>query len=247
MLKPNHVCAWSHSRRTVLKYQGSRFETEGTSLPVLLDAFRQEAETEVSSRLRWYSLAHGEVHGGEHENLTLIAADADAPGLPAPEIHPEVGPLNRALLRSGGDGVAEYVLSPDVRAALRIGDEASDFSPQEGSRVRHAVFLHDDCFGSVEPVDEGLLARLVHAALKLHSFYLGREIGWEPVLPELTRLLLREEAFELVSKPRADVVYVEVPPRSTRSPFHPFGAYVRPRGLRIRVGTGTAEMDTGGG
>jgi hypothetical protein len=236
MLKPNHFCAWSHSRHTYLNYQGGCFDTGGTSLPVLIDAFRQEQEPGP----HWFSLAYGDVHSDEHENLLLVAVDADEPELPALEPYQEIGPLNKALLRSGGGRVEEYVLSDEVRAALRIGVEASNYSLQDRTRVRQALYLHDDCFGRVEPVDEGRLARLVHATLKLHSFYLEREVRWEGVLPELTRLLMQVEEFELVSHPKAGVVYVDWPHQIIRRKMR---ARVKPYRARISVGTAQVNIE----
>lgn len=68
MIQPNHTCRYTSLRQTEVRYRDGIFHAAGTSLPVLLDAFRDEP-------LRWYFSEYGERYGGVAENLRLIAVD----------------------------------------------------------------------------------------------------------------------------------------------------------------------------
>jgi hypothetical protein len=84
--------------------------------------------------------------------------------------------------------VDERPLTEEVLRWLNL-DSFFVLGPSDRHCVECATDLHDDCFAAVEPVDGHRLERLLHATLKLHSFYLRREVEWERVLPGLRMLL----------------------------------------------------------
>ena len=69
MIQPNHLCYYSSHHQSTVRYRDGIFYAAGTSLPVLMDAFRDEP-------LRWYSREYGHRYRGTAENLRLIAVDS---------------------------------------------------------------------------------------------------------------------------------------------------------------------------
>lgn len=225
VISPTHVCAWSHQKRTDLRYDSNCFRMTGAALPALLRPY-------IPRQLRWYSMPHGGIYGGERENLTLIAVEPDTPVLPREQRPMQNGPLNSRL--RGLATVPEYALTDRVRAALHIGGEEERYEPLEWTHIACAVQLHDECFASVRPVDRYLLLELVHGALAIQSFFLGRAVEWEWVRAEVTGLLEQTGAILFESLPDEEAVLVH------RSALYQEGSTPQPQILLARLAlTGT--------
>jgi len=174
------------------------------------------------------------------ENLLLVGADASAPPVAGQQPHSGAGLINAGL--EGWPSVEEYALSKPVQVALGIEERDHRYRPAEWHSIRHALHLHDDCFASVEPVDDALLQRLVLGALKLHSHYLGQEVEWQSCSEELTLLLREVEEIELRSDSKAGAVYVDQPHQNARREK---GLPVKPYHGEIVIRDGKASFHLG--
>lgn len=217
MIEPNHQCWWSSERQTRLALSGELLTMAGTSLPVIMAAFRE-------APWLWYTRAYGDVYNGAHENLILVAVSAeDGAALGAAYWEPETGPLNAGLARHGYV-LPERFLSDGVCDALGLAGEDADFAPVSGDAVpapiRCIVNLHDDCFAGVEPVTGGDgMNALLSGVFALHNFYLGREIDWSTVLPAVRSLLARHAALTVASHPEEPkVTFTAHQDESSRGP-----------------------------
>lgn len=238
MIKPNHECAWSHEHSSSLHLRagyygsgGQAFSSAGTSLPALMEAFRDEP-------LRWYTRAYGDVHQGEHENLLLIAVDAAAPVVAGAQQYADVGPLSTGL--HGAFRVREYVLGDVAAGALGLKMQGERLQPADWTRFRYYVHLHDDCFGYVEPVDRTLLVGLVRGVLGLHSYYLGQDVNWSDVPFALVDLLGHVGKFELRGSSEAGVILVDWPHQAYRREK---GGPVKPYLGRITIREGVGDFE----
>ena len=72
MIQPNHFCDYSRRRETTVRFRYGIFHADGTSLPVVFDAFH-------NAPLRWYTHPYGHRYRVFHENLRLVAVGQSDP------------------------------------------------------------------------------------------------------------------------------------------------------------------------
>jgi hypothetical protein len=182
------------SRQTEISLTGSRFGRAGISLDELLPAF--DGEDVV-----WYS----SVYGDHDDNVLMLAVD-----LPIAETLDRLPP-DRLVSREippDNSQRKEYQLTDGVADHLGVCLEWNSYSVERCDLVRYEVYSHDDWFFSVEPVDDGLLKRLLRAILRLHKFRAGEEIDWSAVLDPIRGMLLEHQRVWLKSIPRRQTLNV---------------------------------------
>jgi hypothetical protein len=212
MIEPNHRCYWSAHRVTKLTVEEGRLVAAGTSLPVILEAFRTQP-------YRWYLRLDGDVHRGAHEDLLLVAVPAARVDLPCKPPTSGSETINGAL--RGQWTVAECVLTPQVSAALGLVEPSDDHPHYSWARgpdcIQCLITIHDDCFAAVEPVDPPVMERLVRATLALHEYYLGHSVHWGEVSEEIVSLLTAGRELQIRSEPQGGRLVLE-PPRAMDGP-----------------------------
>lgn len=224
MVKPLHSCWWSHEKQTQLRFHEGHFTSSGTSLSVLWDALNETDQ-------QWFSREYGEVHGGQAENVFLIA--------PVKELSVPTQPGALAT-RLGDTAIRESFLSDSICQALNLSKEEEDFAPNDLTLVDCAIRLHDDCFAKVQTVDKVRLMRLVHSTLKMHSYYQGKDVEWLPVIEPLTEILETVEELELISDAKSGTIWVDHPHQSFARRL---GKSVKPYFARIDITHGQASLE----
>jgi hypothetical protein len=96
---------------------------------------------------------------------------------------------------------------------------------------------HDGCYFCLEPVSPQLKDALLRSVLELHSRYIGTEVDWSRVLPELHERLGTGKTLRLRSIARQQRL-------SVRSYFHGSGVLTRvlTRPLRIECAGGVGVV-----
>src|SRR5262249_30480693 len=133
----------------------------------------------------WYSL----ITGDYDDDVLVLAVDPEIANFLSNRPYPQSGPMQQAL--DGRADFVEYELHGEIRSALGITTDENDFNIKRSENVERQIYLHDDCFFFVEPVDETELNRLICGILEQHSFYLGCEVMWAGVLEQMILLLRR--------------------------------------------------------
>src|ERR1700751_1248179 len=87
--------------------------------------------------------------------------------------------------RDGRGDLVEYELDDQIQSALEITTDENGFEIKSPERIEQQLYVHDDCFFFVKPVDEMGLGRLARAILEQHSFYLGTDVAWAGVLDQI--------------------------------------------------------------
>jgi hypothetical protein len=194
MIDPQLDDWWTRRHRCQLSLHGDEVLGAGASLRVVLKAFD-------SSQYVWYSAIFGDVW----DEVLVVAVDRSrAADLPR-DRHAGDGPVSKALHADAV--VEEYALNEKARKALgvEIGPEYNWVSPE---KVKHWVYLHDDCFFSLEAVDDDLLLRLIRALLEMHSFYLETEADWSAAGREIFELVKGGHEVTIESDPAAQLLHV---------------------------------------
>ena len=157
MIDPQVEDWWSKKRLTEIRQINSSLSGAGVSLRVILPAFRD-------LDMRWYSTVYGEYD----DNLLLIGCDRT----PASEFecvkYQETSPI-QALYQDAFP--EEYVLTDNIRSALGIQFEGNSFFIDQEDKIAYQVYIHDNCFFYIKPVNDSLLDKLLNCLLEQHSFY----------------------------------------------------------------------------
>jgi hypothetical protein len=188
MIDPKHNCSWSRKKRTEISLSGTRAHGAGVSLRVLLHGL-------VVSDRAWYSL----ISRDYDDNVLVLAVDPEVAKSLANRPYPQSGPMQQAL--DGRDDFVEYELDGEIRSALGITTDENSFNITRSEHIERQIYVHDDCFFFVEPVDETELSRLISGVLEQHSFYLDCEVAWAAVLGQLILLLKRVGTLQIQSEP----------------------------------------------
>ena len=152
MIDPKHDCWWSGKNRTEVSLSGTRVQGAGVSLRVLLHGLT------LRSRI-WYSL----VYGDHDENILLLAVDSEVALALRNTSCDGNSPMQRAL-DDRGDFV-EYELNGEIRSALGFTLDENGFRMERAEPILQQVSIHDDCFFTIEPVNEAEVRGLVHVIL----------------------------------------------------------------------------------
>jgi hypothetical protein len=225
MIDPQHQCSWTGRRLTEIAVSETGLTGAGVSLRVLLHAF-------TGQELVWYARVSGDLE----DNLLLVGVDrATAVSL---ERRP---PPSLPSLSAAADpfGLELYALSDEVASRLGVRGEDNRCLVERRDGIRHTIDMHDDCFFLVEPLEDALRKKLVHAILRQHSFYLDLPVDWTDVLDPLDEILARAGTIRLRSDPGRQRLVV-----SWESPTPSFWARISQRraSREIRIDKGNAQF-----
>jgi hypothetical protein len=202
MIKPSHECA----RRCEVILEGDELTGAGAGLRALMHAF-------AGRDLVWFSTIYG-IHG---DNCIAYAVEPEIAAT-IPKTPTDDTPAIGAALQ-GDFKVEEYALDEAARSALGVhieGTESYEDWVDEGMpkymndaelheesvrNVRYRVYVHDDCFFSVKPLDDTLLRKLILCILEQQSFYFQQEVDWSPVLEEIVAIVSNAPAVEFKNDP----------------------------------------------
>ena len=193
----HHKCVWTTGKTTEIGFSEDSFSASGVPLNVILPSF-------TNMNLVWFSIMFGDFN----DNVLITGI----PGGKATHLlkikHLGISPFEKLSAQDGS--FEEYVLSPEVQKSLGIFLDVNNLknfvnlSPSLG----YQIFIHDDCFSSVRPVDNTLLKALVQSVFKQHSYYLGNEIDWSEILPKIIDRLLVQRKISFKSRPSKRMVIV---------------------------------------
>lgn len=194
MIDPQLEDWWSNRRLTEIRYHHPALSGAGVSLRVILPAFRELG-------LTWYSKMYGEYD----DNVLLLGCDRNVAAELERVAYTGQSPV-KALCEC--DLPDEYELTDGICAALGIRLDGNSFAVDREDRVALQVYIHDNCFFYVSPVEDALLGSLLGCILEQHSFYLGQEVDWSGVSPEIERRLRAVEGIELQSDPEKRCMWI---------------------------------------
>ena len=230
MIDPQHGCWWSGKRLTKIGVAGSAFSGAGVPLRVLAHALPHQDTV-------WYSKVYGEFN----DNVILVGIDRDTADS-AGEGKPNEATLFSAALGNAGTYV-EYGLSAEIEARLGIVCDEDKHSFRDESLVKCRVYVHDDCFFRVVPINAELLRALVSCILQQHSFYLGLEVDWSDVIDPVLNIMgdSGRRGIGMQSNPRRKQLAI-------RQPNTEAGCFPRPERQRplasITIRNGRAELES---
>jgi hypothetical protein len=121
--------------------------------------------------------------------------------------HSEPGPIRAAYGDIGH--VEEYWLSDGVLAALGVRVDNNGFEVGWPERIERQIYIHDDCFFGLTPIDDDIVQAVLGCVLRQHSFYLQTEVDWSAALPGLVAILRNRGVLELRSLPERRHVKVK--------------------------------------
>lgn len=190
MINPHLNDWWSNKRLTELRYAGTTLTGAGVSLQVIFPAL------EKMNRI-WFS----KVYGDFNDNLLLVGFEKmTGNSYEKIEHRPDLSERNLY----GKTLSAEYIMPKTMFAQFVAGNSSAEVDGQLAIRV----YVHDNCFFSIEPIDEAALGHLINRVLDQHAFYLGHEIDWSGVCLELQRFLLDQGKIELQSDPKQQCLWI---------------------------------------
>lgn len=210
MIEPWTKDVWSGSRKNEVILDGKRLVGAGVSLRVLMHAFAGE-------QLVWFSA----IYGMHADNCVAYAVEPETASAIPEDATDTVLPIETAL--RGAFELKEYPLTESAQSALGVNIVVHIEEPEDNiawreesapkyvhdaelhedaiRNVRYRVYVHDDCFFRVEPVDDKLLRKLILCILEQHSFYLEQQVDWEPALDEIVGVISRAPAVAFKSDP----------------------------------------------
>jgi hypothetical protein len=242
MINPNHECWNTRRHKTVIELDQGQLNGAGVSLRVLMHGLKGQDVV-------WFSAIFG-IH---RDNCIALGVACNESLVLEKTVDHGMAPIRSAI--QGDFEIDEYMLAKSVQSALGVvierGDDPDVLNDIHGPRevrndklhdegihgVHIRIDVHDDCFFKVAPVEGTTLRSLVHAILEQHSFYLQREVNWEPVLDELIQIATRVPALELKSDARrGHLILTVIRPEASMKQ----GLFAsRPRYV-VNAGTGTA-------
>jgi hypothetical protein len=194
MIDPQLEDWWSWKRRTHILYRDSALSGAGVSLQVILPAFSE-------SDLIWYSIIYGDFD----DDLLLLGCDRNEAAHFEQIRHQETSPVKTFY---NGDFPNEYVLTDEICLALGVRLNEDRLIIDQEERIACQVYIHDNCFFWIEPMNAALLDRVFGCILEQHSFYFGQEIDWSGVSAELIKRLLSLGELELQSDPKRQCLWI---------------------------------------
>jgi hypothetical protein len=192
MIDPKLDDWWTRRHRCQLSLHGDEVLGAGASLRVVLKAFDTAAFV-------WYSVIFGDCW----DEVLVVAVDRDSASELPRDPHSKAGPVTAAL--QGDAVVEEYLLNERTRAALGV-EIGPEYNWVSTATVKHWVYLHDDCFFSLEAVNDELLRRLIGSLLEMHAFYLETDADWSEVSRELFDLVKSGHEVTVESDPASQLV-----------------------------------------
>ena len=146
--------------------------------------------------LIWYTL----IYGDHDDNVLALGVEREVAGSLEIVAYAAEGPMRQAL--DDQATFEEYQLTAEVRSAVGLSIQGNSFQLGSLELLKKQIYVHDDCFFLVHPVNDAERVTLVQAILEQHSFYLCVEVRWEGVLREIVDLMKTIETLRIESKPR---------------------------------------------
>jgi len=97
----------------------------------------------------------------------------------------------------------EYQLSPEVKAALGImfDEEYKTYLIKHEENILYQIYIHDDHFSYIKPIDQALVKELVLCVLQQHSFYLNMEVDWSDTIDVIAKEVRKTRSLLFKSQP----------------------------------------------
>ena len=194
MIKITHPCVYTKSHTTEIRFKNDRFQFIGVPLNVLLHAFK-------GINAIWFSL----VYGQWNDNILLIGVSENVGSSLPKQKYIEESPMTEAW---GSDSeFEEYLLTEEVQKTLDIVYDSVEqhFTSVSHESIIFEIYIHDDCFSFIDPMDKELQYRLLDAVLELHSYYLGKTtVDWSEIRDILLEDIKRETINLIKSHPGRD-------------------------------------------
>ena len=102
-----------------------------------------------------------------------------------------------------------WELTQEICLDLGIRFERNNYFIKNTDQIIYQIYVHDNCFFSIEPTTEFVLTRLIENILLQHSFYLGQDIDWSNVSPIILKHLLSLESLKLQSNRRQKTITIK--------------------------------------
>ncbi len=215
MIVPQLDDYWTHRRLTELAYADGVISGAGVPLNVIAPAF-------ADLDLTWFS----RIYGNYDDNIVLLAFESMSASS-FPKMKPEA--KTWAGEAYGGTFRVEYQLSDAVCRQVGMSFDGKDYSIDQPGKFVYEIYVHDNCFFFIRPVDEWVMRRVVQNVLAQHSFYLGRAIDWSGAIEHVRKALMGHRRIELQSNRRSQ--YVQLRERGGRL-------------VRFLTEDGRAQLDT---
>jgi hypothetical protein len=194
MIDPQLEDWWSRRRLTEIRHHDSSLSGAGVSLRVILPAFSD-------SKMVWYSM----VYGGWDDNILLLGCGRNTVSSFEHVEYKETSPVQAIYKDAFPD---EYVLTDSIRSTLGIRFEGNSFFIDHEDKIAYQVYIHDNCFFYIKPVEDALLGKLLNCIFMQHSFYLEQEIDWSSIVPEIVKQLLTLGRIEMQSDLKRQCLWI---------------------------------------
>ncbi len=167
---------WFRRKATSVHYLNTSFSGAGVTLQVLLHAF-------IDSNTIWFST----IYGDYNDNILLLGLTESETRSMNKEKHISQDPFIEAM----SSLFKEYHLTSEIMKGLGVDLDSvnNSYSLRESHRVKYQIYIHDNCFFKITPVDKIMLEKLVNVILRLHSFYFGSDINWLSVTSAIVEQL----------------------------------------------------------
>jgi hypothetical protein len=194
MINPQMNDWWSHKRLTNLKYFKTSLSGAGVSRQVLVQALNVDDVV-------WFSKIFGECN----DNLISVAVDSKTANSFALQKFDELETKSAFFGKTWNN---EYKLTNEIEEMIGLSITPQDLEIKNSDRILFWISSHDNFCFCIEPISDEILRNVIKAILKQHSFYLGQEINWEKVEPQIIYLLKEYGEIDLQSDPKRKCVWI---------------------------------------
>jgi hypothetical protein len=194
MIKITHTCFYTNSHTTEIRFRNEQFQSIGVPLNVLLHAFKE-------INVVWFSSMYGQWN----DNILLIGVSETVGSSLPKQKYIEESPMTAAWVSDSE--FEEYLLTEEIQKTLDIVYDSVEqhFTSVSHESILFEIYIHDDCFSYIEPVDKELQYGLLDAVLELHGYYLGIEtVDWSEIRDILLEDIKRDTINLIKSHPGRD-------------------------------------------
>jgi len=190
MIEPTQSDYWTANHLSNIRTNGVFIGGAGIPLRVVLPVLQ-------ALNLTWFS----DINGDYRDNFDLLGFDAEI-ATKFPKVkHKDPSPVKEL---SGLEPLDEFILSDEIRSHLNFQFTARDHKIKPACQV----YFHDDCFFSIQPVDQTLMTKILSQILDLHNYYMKEEINWSSIIPFMQGKLMEAREIELKSDPRRHCMWI---------------------------------------
>jgi len=194
MINPELNDWWSHKQITNLRYKETSLSGAGVSMQVLAHAFHENEFT-------WFSIVYGKFN----DNLIIVAMDNQVANKFS-KVKYDDQDKKRTLFGTAWKN--EHKITDEIASELGLITSNEGFEISNKNKFPFYIYSHDNCFFSIEPISSDLLAKVVQAILKQHSYYLGEEIQWKEIEAQLTDIIKRNKEIDIQSDTKKHCLWI---------------------------------------